>query len=92
VPTGRPPAVRPPAVAQGTLLERAASFFVGGAPRLRMEEVVHTPGDRFRLQTQAGGVAHLRLGAAGAAATGRGGGAGLAPGVTAPRRAASARG
>lgn len=48
--------------AQGTPLERAASFFVGGAPRLRSEEVVHSPGDRFRLQTAAGGVVHLRLG------------------------------
>lgn len=38
------------------------SFFVGGAPRLRMEEVIYTPGDRFRLQTVAKGVIHLQLG------------------------------
>ena len=47
---------------QGSSLERITAFFVGGAPRLRMEEVVHTPGDRFRLQTTAGGAVHLRLG------------------------------
>jgi hypothetical protein len=49
-------------VSQGSALQRVAAFFVGGAPRLRMEEVVHSPGDRFRLQTVAGGMVHLRLG------------------------------
>ena len=32
-----------------------ASFFVGGNPRLKMEEVIHTPGDRFRLHTTSSG-------------------------------------
>jgi hypothetical protein len=48
--------------AQGSSLERVAAFFIGGAPRLRAEEVVHSPGDRFRLQTLAGGTVHVRLG------------------------------
>jgi len=48
---------------EGSTLERISSFFIGGAPRLRAEEVVHSPGDRFRLQTVAGGVVHVRVGA-----------------------------
>lgn len=48
---------------QGSAGERLASFFIGGAPRLKVEEVVFTPGDRFRLQTTSGGVIHLQLGA-----------------------------
>jgi hypothetical protein len=52
-------------------MERAAAFFVGGAPRLRSEEVVHSAGDRFRLQTAAGGVVHVRLGERGAGWAGR---------------------
>ncbi|KAI8475833.1 MAG: B9 domain-containing protein [Monoraphidium minutum] len=47
---------------EGSALERVTAFFVGGAPRLRAEEVVHSPGDRFRLQTAAAGVVHVRLG------------------------------
>jgi len=48
--------------AQGSLGERITSFFVGGAPRLRVEEVIYSPGDRFRLQTVSGGVVHVQLG------------------------------
>jgi B9 domain-containing protein 2 len=48
--------------AQGCLGERITAFFVGGAPRLRVEDVVYSPGDRFRLQTVSGGVVHLQLG------------------------------
>ncbi|KAK9817261.1 hypothetical protein WJX72_011956 [[Myrmecia] bisecta] len=47
---------------EGSLGERLTGFFVGGHPRLRWEEVVHSPGDRFRLQTVAGGMIHLHLG------------------------------
>ena len=34
---------------------------VGGGPRLKAEDVVHTPGDRFRLQTRAAGLVHVEL-------------------------------
>lgn len=47
---------------QGSLGERVTSFFIGGAPCLRVEEVVYSPGDRFRLQTVSGGVVHLQIG------------------------------
>lgn len=47
---------------QGSLGERITSFFIGGAPCLRVEEVVYSPGDRFRLQTVSAGVVHLQLG------------------------------
>jgi hypothetical protein len=47
---------------QGSLGERITSFFIGGAPCLQVEEVVYSPGDRFRLQTVSGGVVHLQLG------------------------------
>ncbi|KAF6264686.1 hypothetical protein COO60DRAFT_1634287 [Scenedesmus sp. NREL 46B-D3] len=47
---------------EGSVGERIAAYFVGGAPRLRVEEVVFSPGDRFRLQTVAGGIVHLHLG------------------------------
>ncbi|KAJ9510479.1 hypothetical protein QJQ45_015945 [Haematococcus lacustris] len=50
-----------PACMQGSTGERIAAFFVGGNPRLKLEEVVHSPGDRFRLQTVSGGVVHLQL-------------------------------
>ena len=43
-------------------MEKFTSFFVGGRPRLKFEEVIHAPGDRFRLQTKAGGVVKLHLG------------------------------
>lgn len=47
---------------QGSTGERISAFFLGGQPRLKLEEVVYTPGDRFRLQTTTAGVLHLRLG------------------------------
>lgn len=50
---------------QGSLGERIAAFFLGGHPRLKLEEVVHNPGDRFRLQTDATGVVHLQIGGQG---------------------------
>ncbi|MEW5317051.1 MAG: hypothetical protein WDW38_008382 [Sanguina aurantia] len=49
-------------VPEGSAGERIAAFFLGGNPRLKLEEVIHTPGDRFRLQTSAAGVIHLSLG------------------------------
>lgn len=42
--------------------ERIGQFFVGGAPRLKVEEVVHSASDRFRLQTVASGLVHLQIG------------------------------
>lgn len=56
------PPIPPCTRAQGTAGERVTAFFIGGAPRLRHEEVIYTPGDRFRLQTTARGVVHLQLG------------------------------
>jgi hypothetical protein len=47
---------------QGSLGERITSFFIGGAPCLKVEEVVYSAGDRFRLQTVSGGVVHIQLG------------------------------
>ena len=47
---------------EGTAMEKFTSFFVGGRPRLKFEEVIHSAGDRFRLQTKAGGVIKLNLG------------------------------
>mmetsp|Transcript_36972 Transcript_36972/g.82191 ORF Transcript_36972/g.82191 Transcript_36972/m.82191 type:complete len:177 (-) Transcript_36972:450-980(-) len=49
-------------IPEGSTGERIASFFVGGNPRLKFEEVIHTPGDRFRLQTNTSGLVHLQLG------------------------------
>ena len=40
---------------EGTPLEKLQAFFVGGKPRLKYEEVIHSPGDRFRLATRAAG-------------------------------------
>ena len=47
---------------EGTPLEKLQAFFVGGKPRLKYEEVIHSPGDRFRLATRAAGVIKLQLG------------------------------
>lgn len=51
-----------PRPSQGSLGERLAAFFLGGNPRLKYEELIHTPGDRFRLNTVASGVVQLQLG------------------------------
>lgn len=64
----RGPALSCPALLQGSLGERVSAFFIGGNPRLVSEETVHSPGDRFRLQTVARGVVQLQLGEWGAAA------------------------
>ena len=47
---------------EGTRAEKLSAFFVGGKPRLKFEEVIHAPGDRFRLQTKAAGIVTLNLG------------------------------
>ncbi len=52
----------PASPSQGSLGERLAAFFLGGNPRLKYEELIHTPGDRFRLNTVASGVVQLQLG------------------------------
>ena len=49
-------------VVQGSTGERIAAFFLGGNPRLKYEEVVHTPGDRFRLRTTASGTVMVQIG------------------------------
>lgn len=49
-------------VPEGSLGERFQAFFLGGHPRLRVDELVHTPGDRFRLQTRSAGQVHVHLG------------------------------
>jgi B9 domain-containing protein 2 len=49
-------------VPEGSGIEKLTAFFVGGRPRLKFEEVIHSPGDRFRLQTRAAGVIKLQLG------------------------------
>lgn len=49
-------------IPEGSLGERLAAFFLGGNPRLKYEELIHTPGDRFRLNTVASGVVQLQLG------------------------------
>ncbi|CAG9465814.1 unnamed protein product [Pedinophyceae sp. YPF-701] len=48
-------------VPSGSGAEEARAFFVGGRPRLRMEEIVHEQGERFRLRAASAGVVHLRL-------------------------------
>ncbi|CAG2175656.1 unnamed protein product [Oppiella nova] len=37
-----------------------AAFFIGGGPRLKVEETVYNCGDRFRLQTRAAGTVHIQ--------------------------------
>mmetsp|Transcript_15314 Transcript_15314/g.50305 ORF Transcript_15314/g.50305 Transcript_15314/m.50305 type:complete len:177 (-) Transcript_15314:947-1477(-) len=49
-------------IPEGSTMERMSEFFLGGRPRLRVEETVFTPGDRYRLQTRSAGVIHLQLG------------------------------
>ena len=49
-------------VPEGSGIEKLTAFFVGGRPRLKFEEGIHSPGDRFRLQTRAAGVIKLQLG------------------------------
>ncbi|QDZ23668.1 B9 domain-containing protein [Chloropicon primus] len=46
---------------EGTDLQQLSSFFVGGAPRLKHEDVVYSPGDRFRLMTKSTGVIHVHF-------------------------------
>mmetsp|Transcript_18550 Transcript_18550/g.30508 ORF Transcript_18550/g.30508 Transcript_18550/m.30508 type:complete len:124 (-) Transcript_18550:336-707(-) len=46
----------------GTLWERISSWFIGGNPQLKNEELILSGADRFRLRTIASGTVHLRLG------------------------------
>ena len=48
-------------VPEGTTMEKLTSFFVGGRPRLKFEEVI-TPPATVSTQTRAGGVVKLNLG------------------------------
>ena len=45
----------------GTLREQFWTFFLGGVPRLTNKELIASPTDRFRLQTEPGGDVLLRL-------------------------------
>jgi len=45
----------------GSLREQFWTFFLGGVPRLKHKEVIATPTDRFRLQTEPSGDVLLRL-------------------------------
>lgn len=45
----------------GSLREQFKTFFFGGAPRLKFKELITTPDDRFRLQTEPAGDVLLRL-------------------------------
>ncbi|KAK9822147.1 hypothetical protein WJX74_010850 [Apatococcus lobatus] len=47
---------------EGSRKEQWAAWCCGGNPQLVMEEVVHGPEDRYRLQTVPGGTVQLRLG------------------------------
>lgn len=46
---------------EGTELQQVSSYFVGGAPRLKHEDIVYSPGDRFRLMTKSTGVIHVHF-------------------------------
>jgi B9 domain-containing protein 2 len=45
----------------GSLSEEAATFFLGGTPQLRNDDVVVSEGDRFRLRTVTMGTVHAEL-------------------------------
>lgn len=45
----------------GSMREQFKTFFFGGAPRLKFKELITTPDDRFRLQTEPAGDVLLRL-------------------------------
>ena len=50
-------------VAEGPAFARCgAAFFLGGVPTLKHKEVIASPTDRFRLQTEPSGEVHIRLG------------------------------
>ena len=42
--------------------EQISTFFLGGVPTLKHKEVIATPVDRFRLQTEPSGEVHLTIG------------------------------
>ena len=46
----------------GTLREQLSTFFLGGVPVLKHKELIASPVDRFRLQTEPSGVVHIQLG------------------------------
>ena len=46
---------------EGDAWARFQQSLVGGGPQLKAEEVVHAPGDRFRLQTRSTGLVHVEL-------------------------------
>ena len=48
-------------IPEGTDLQQVTSYFVGGAPRLKHENIIYSPGDRFRLRTKSTGVIHVHF-------------------------------
>ena len=45
----------------GSMREQFSSFFLGGGPRLKHKELITSPSDRFRLQTEPAGEVLLKL-------------------------------
>jgi len=45
----------------GSMREQFATFFLGGGPRLKRKELITSPTDRFRLQTEPAGEVLLQL-------------------------------
>ncbi len=45
----------------GSMREQFSTYFLGGVPRLKHKELIATPVDRFRLQTEPSGDIHLSL-------------------------------
>lgn len=48
-------------IPEGTAMEKITAFFVGGAPRLKHEDIVYSPGDRYRLMTRSTGLVHVQF-------------------------------
>lgn len=48
-------------IPEGSAYEEFSSKFIGGAPRLLNEELIHSSGDRFKLSTKSAGVCHLQI-------------------------------
>ena len=56
------PPPRPPTPEPTPSPPRRAAFFLGGVPTLKHKEVIASPVDRFRLQTEPTGEVHVRVG------------------------------
>ena len=45
----------------GTMTEDLTTSFIGGAPHLKNQEIVHTAQDRFRLKSESAGTVHVSV-------------------------------